>query len=273
ELAGTIARCGTGVGSFVEGERVVVANSASCGECRACRSARENLCARLVYLNGAFAEVILVPEVFVRRSVHRIPETLPSEIAALAEPSACVLHGIEMLDLDRPAEIVVYGAGPIGLLFVALLSSGGHHVVCADPNPSRLEMARRLGASGTIEIARGGGAADAVRASSPSGAGFDIAVDGTGIPEVWSDAIASVRAGGTVELFGGCAPGTSIPLDTHRLHYSELTILGAYHHRPANFALALERLADGAFDARLLLTAEYPLENVGAALQAMMRKE
>ncbi len=160
-----------------------------------------------------------------------------------------MLHGIDACELQRygalgPVEILVFGGGPIGLLFVAALAKMGQHPVLADPNPGRLKVGRDLGAAQTIEIARGGGQAEAVRAKAEGGKGYWIAIDCTGQPGVWSDAIELVRPGGLVNLFGGCAPGTSIPLDTHLVHYSELTLKGVYHHRPETFRRAIELLAD-----------------------------
>ncbi len=273
ELAGTVSAAGAGAGRWRAGDRVVVANSAPCGECEYCRWGRENLCADLQYLNGAFAEFIRVPERFVRRNTHAIPEGLPFEVAAMAEPLACVLHGIDACDLRGPTDAVVYGAGPIGLLFTAALAALGHRTTVADPNASRLEAARRLGAAGAERIERGGKQAERVRAHAGHAAGFAVAIDATGLPEVWADAIDSVRPGGLVNLFGGCAPGTAVSLDTHRIHYSEIAIKGVYHHRPATVARALELLAQGAFDARILLSAERPIEELEEALRSMMRKE
>ncbi len=278
EMAGRVAELGDGVMGFAVGDAVVVANSAPCGACEMCRLGRENLCDDLHYLNGAFAEYLLVPARFVARNVHRIPEGLSFGKAALTEPLACVLHGMDACELERygragPVETVVFGAGPIGLLFVAALALAGHRVILADPNPRRLEVGAALGAAETVAIARGGGQADAVRARTAGGRGAWVAVDATGVPEVWVDAIESVRPGGLVNLFGGCAPGTSIALDTHLVHYSEITLKGVYHHRPDTIRRALSLLADPAFKAELLLTAERPIDAVEDALRSMMRKE
>ncbi len=283
ELAGTVAAAGTPASpgqAFSPGDPVVAANSASCGSCRACRAGRENLCEDLAYLNGAFAEYILLPARFAERSTYRLPAGLPFEQAALAEPLACVLHGLEACELERfraagdgkGVEVAVYGAGPIGLLFTAALASRGHRAILADPNPGRLEIGRRLGAAETVEVERGGGQAAGVRERTEGGRGATVAVDATGVPEVWADAMQSVRPGGLVNLFGGCAPGTAVPLDTHLIHYSEITVKGVYHHRPETFRRALEMLAEKAFDAQLLLSAERPIEGVEAALRSMMEK-
>ena len=276
EMAGRVAGLGAGVTKFREGDAVVVANSAPCGQCDYCRRGRENLCADLHYINGAFAEFIRVPARFVERNTHAIPAGLGFAKAALTEPLACVLHGMDACDLDRygpGTEVALYGAGPIGLLFVAALAREGYKVILADPNPPRLEVGRRLGAAETVQIARGGGQAGAVKAVSDGGKGTWVAVDASGVPEVWVDAISTVRPGGLVNLFGGCAPGTSIPLDTHAVHYSELTVKGVYHHRPDTIRRALAMLADPAFNAGLLLTAEMPIAGTEAALRAMIAKE
>jgi L-iditol 2-dehydrogenase len=277
-MAGRVAALGAGVSSLKVGEAIVVANSAPCLQCEPCKRGRENLCEDLQYLNGAFAEYLLVPKRFVERSVHRMPVGLSFERAALAEPLACVLHGIDACDLARyaaggPVEILVFGGGPIGLLFVAALSRIGQSVVLADPNPGRLEVGRKLGAARTIKIARGGGAAQSIRAGTEGGKGFWIAIDATGQPAVWTDAIESVRPGGLVNLFGGCAPGTTVSLDTHLVHYSELTIKGVYHHRPETFRRAVALLADPAFKADLLISGVQPIDGVVDALRSMMRKE
>jgi L-iditol 2-dehydrogenase len=274
--AGAAGRAGDGSGPFRVGDRVVVANSASCGACEWCRQGRENLCADLRYLNGAFAQAILVPRRFVQRSTWRLPGGLAPEVAAVTEPLACVLHGLDACALDRldaPADIAIYGAGPIGLLFGSVLARGGHRTVVADPNPIRLEVAARLGAAAHIQVGREGGEADRVRRLARAAGGFDVAIEATGSPAAWWDALASVRPGGLVLLFGGCPPGTSVPLDTHHLHYSELTVKSTYHHRPETFRRALGMLARGDLDVRPLLSAERPLAELEAALHAMQRKE
>ncbi len=276
EMAGRVAVVGDGVVRFKEGDGVVVANSAPCDMCQPCLMGRENLCEDLYYLNGAYAEYLLVPERFVARNTHHIPEGLSFDRAALTEPLACVLHGMAACELDRygvrgPVDIVVYGGGPIGLLFVGALAMEGHRVVLADPNPNRLAVGAKLGASETVEIRRGGGQVGKLRAVTNGGPW--VAVDATGVPEVWHDAIATVRPGGLVNLFGGCAPGTSIELDTHLLHYSEITVKGVYHHRPETVRRALALLANPEFKADLLLGRRMPIENVEQALRAMIAKE
>ncbi|MGY9002639.1 MAG: zinc-binding dehydrogenase, partial [Rhodospirillales bacterium] len=185
---------------------------------------------------------------------------------------------MDACELDKygkagPVEVIVFGGGPIGLLFVGALAMAGHQVILADPNPSRLAVGKALGAAKTVEIVRGGGQADVVQVVTNGGKGAWVAVDASGVPEVWVDAINCVRPGGLVNLFGGCAPGTSIELDTHLVHYSELTVKGVYHHRPDTVRRALQLLADPAFKADLLLSAEMSIDDTEAALRAMIAKD
>lgn len=273
EFAGEVAELGPGVTGFQPGDRVAVVNSAPCGRCAYCDADRENLCRDLRYINGAFAEYILIPRRFVEASTHRLDAGLPYEVATLLEPLACVVHGIDVCDLGDGSEVLVYGGGPMGLLLTSVLAVGGHRVVVADPNPGRLEVARTLGGADTVQVARDGGESERLRTFSTDGDGFDCAVDATGVPAVWEDALGCVRPGGVVNFFGGCPPGTRIPLDTTLVHYSELAIKGTYHHRPATVSRALDMLSRGTLDPRPLLSAEMPLEGLEKALRSMMAKE
>ena len=274
EMTGVVAAVGRGVKELAEGDRVVVVNSASCGLCPRCRAGKENLCTDLRYLNGAFAEAVLVPGRFVRRSLYRVPEGVAPEVAALTEPLACVLHGLEVAAPEPAAAAVVLGCGPIGLMFVTVLALAGHQVTAVDLNPRRLEVARRLGAVRSVALppaAEPAEAASVVRAGAGEAPG--LAVEATGSPAAWATAMELAAPGGTVLLFGGCPPGTTVPLDTHRLHYSEITVRGAYHHRPATARRALELLAGGGHGLEALLSARVGLDGLEGALEAMERGE
>jgi len=279
EMTGRVVAVGSpgehGAVRFREGDAVVVANSASCGRCPACRDGRENLCRELVYLNGAYADYLLVPAPFVQRSTYLRPAGLAPEIAALAEPLACVEHGLVRLGLDRRHDaataaraVLVQGAGPLGQLFVAALSEQGHHVTAADPHAVRLEIARRLGAAATIHIERSW--SDEYSSIERD---FEIAIDATGTVTGWSTALAATMPGGKTLFFGGCAPADRIDLSTFPIHYDELSLLGSYHHTPRSFRTAIDRLSEAQSDYRLLLSFEDTLENVEGALRAMMDRQ
>jgi L-iditol 2-dehydrogenase len=271
EVAGVVDAVGAGVQGYALCDRVVVLNSSPCGTCRFCAQSRENLCTDLHYLNGAFADYLLVPARFVERSTLRVDPTVAFAEAALTEPLACVLHGVEMCALPGAAEVAVIGAGPIGLLFAAVLSGAGHRVAAVDPHPARLEIARRMGAASTLEAGNLLTSA-ALRSVSSGGGGFDVVVEAAGSPAAWEHAVAALSPGGLALFFGGCSPGTSISLDTHRVHYRELAVRGAYHHRPVTARRALDLIARRAVDVRPLISAELPLERLEEGLRAMMQR-
>ena len=257
EFAGVVSSLGEGVESVAVGERVFCGNSAPCGVCRACRRGRESLCEDLLYLLGGFAEQVLVPARIVARNLHRVPEGLDLRVAALAEPLGCVVHALDVVAVGETA--VVVGAGSLGLMHCALLSSAGARVVVLDPHPERLAAAERFGAAATIVAERG--PADVERAG-----GADLVVEAVGRPEAWELAVAMAAPGGTVNLFGGCARDTTFTVPTARVHYDEVTLTGTYHHAPRYLARALEILAAGEWPWAELLGPEIGLDALPDAL-------
>ena len=165
--------------------------------------------------------------------------------------------------MSEPASILVLGAGPIGLLLVAALNLAGHAVTVVDSNESRRHVAVQMGATTVMdreEFAQ-------VEVT------FELSVDATGTLGGWNQAIAATAPGGQILFFGGCPPGSRLELDTGRLHYDELTLRGAYHHRPATVGRALGLLSAKSFPAATLLTSRLPLEQTEEALRSMMRRQ
>jgi L-iditol 2-dehydrogenase len=271
EFAGAVAEVGAGVGRSIVGQRIVAANSAPCGECEHCLEGRESLCERLEFLNGAYAEYILIPERIVRRNTYPIPDHLSYAEAALVEPLACVLHGLDALDLPLGETAVVLGAGPIGLLFVNALTLRGLRVVASDGHESRLAAARHFGAVATVNAAAMGNTVDeqvaAVRALAPGKRGASVVIEAVGRAETWGAATQMARRGGQILLFGGVKAGTTFAVDATALHYDELTVKGVFHHTPRHVRLALDLIASGAIVARDYLTANRPLAQTIAALE------
>lgn len=278
EHTGVVVAVGPGVTRFRVGDAIVAAPSAPCGECPPCRTGFENLCDRIdgtTMAWGAFAEQLRLPAHVVRRNVFLRPPGVPPREAALLEPLSCVVNGVARLDLARADEVVVVGAGPIGLLFVALLARrGGPRVVVVGRHAGRLEAARALGATDTIDLqdaADPAALARAVRGLLPHGAA--AVVECVGRPEAWQGAIASARKGGEVLLYGGCAAGTQVPVDAHRLHYDALTLKGAFHFTPSDVRVALDLLARRELPLGRLVSDEVPLERLQDALDALVRGE
>jgi len=241
EFAGVISELAPDVRGWRVGERVAVANSAPCGQCFYCRNHQENLCDDLLFLNGAYARSIVIPARLVQKNLLRLkPETDFCD-AALVEPLACVVQGIEDTRLRSWQRLLVIGAGPIGLMFVALARHLGCRVTVAGRGKKRLEIARRLGA----ELVLNEGEQSGLVAAIPPGSIFDVVIEAVGKPETWEAAVRLVRKGGTVNFFGGCPSGTTVSLDTALIHYSNLTLLASFHHTPRTVRRALEFIEAG----------------------------
>ncbi len=271
EFAGTIAAVGPEVEGVQPGDRAVAANSAPCGACPACRRGTPNLCDDLLFVNGAYAEYIALPPRIVAKNLVRVPAAADPVRLAFAEPVACCLRALDAAELARGLPVAVLGHGPLGLLLGLLARAAGARVVLAGKAGPRLERARQLGFEACVDVAA---AADPVAAIREA-AGGDVrcAIEATGRPDAWEQAIALAGKGGTVILFGGCAPGVRVPLDTRRVHYEELRLLGVFHHTPSLVRRAVSLLADGTLDPSPLITHELGLGDVPAALALMSRGE
>ncbi len=266
ELSGVIAEAHPAAVGWRAGQRVVAANSAPCGSCPLCRSHQPNLCDDLVFLNGAYAESVVVPARIVEKNLLELkPETSYGD-AALTEPLACVVQGIEELRLSG-GRVLVLGAGPIGLMFVALARNAGAEVTVAGRGEARLSAARRLGASTVVEIPPHADTAPAVRLR--AGAAFDAVIEAVGRPETWEAAVQLVRKGGKVNFFGGCPAGSTVALDTGLLHYSGLTLMASFHHSPSTIRKALELIESGVIRAADFVDGECPLDHLPELFRQM----
>jgi len=274
EFAGTVERVGEGADErWKPGMRVVAANSAPCNRCYYCLMGDQSMCEELEFLNGAFAEYIVVPERIARVNMYEIPSGMEYRRAALLEPLACAVHGMVRTPVAMEDRVAVVGAGQIGLMFVHLAALRGARVICVDKSPERLKVARTLGAEETVRVEEGVDSPEAVREWTPDGRGADVVIEAVGLPEVWEQALRMVRKGGDVTLFGGAPKGTEFKVDTFLLHYWQLTIRGIFHHTPHTVRLAFEFLNDPRFLADEFISGVAPLEDVVDAIERHGRQE
>jgi L-iditol 2-dehydrogenase len=218
----------------VDGRRVVAANSAPCRTCDGC--ARGEQCRELVFLAGAYAEWIVVPERVAAVNLHAVPSGLAPEVAAMVEPLACCLRGVERAGIGAGDVVAILGAGPIGLMLAACVADAGGWPVVVGGRPSRRELAGEFGAE------------------PGDGRGADVVIEAVGLEQAWLDAVALVRPGGTVVMFGGLPSDARPAVDAYRLHYEELTVRGSFHHTPATVRAALGFLASAAYPWERLIT-------------------
>jgi L-iditol 2-dehydrogenase len=225
--------CGIDVAT---GRRVVAANS----------DADERPLGPLELLNGAYAEWIVVPERIARVNLLPVPDGLPPEVAAMVEPLACCLYGVDRAGVREGDTVAVLGAGPIGLMLCACVADAGARPVLVGGRPERRALAGEFGAT------------------TDDGRGADVAIEAAGTAQAWRDALELVRPAGTVLLFGGLGRGTAVEVDAYRLHYEELTLRGTFHHTPRHVRAALVFLASGAYPWERLITHRVGLDELPA---------
>ena len=271
EFAGTVVATGVDVETIEVGSAAVAANSAPCGACRYCQRDRPNLCDDLLFVNGAYGEYIVLPARLVARNLVTLGDGVPAERVAFAEPVACCLHAMDQAAVQPGDPVAVLGHGPLGLCLGLLAKAAGARVFLAGKKGFRLDRASTLGFAACLDVTA---TPDPVRAiHEAAGGAVRCAIDATGRPEGWEQAVAVTDKGGTVVLFGGCAPGTVVRLDTRRVHYEELRLVGVFHHTPALIRRAVGLLAQGALDPGPLVSHRMGLDGVPEALGLMSRGE
>ncbi len=268
EWAGEVVDVGTKLEWPQKGMRVRAGNSAPCLHCTMCQKGKYNLCENMIWLWGAYAEYIKVPARMVLVNMQEIPAHVSYEEASLAEPLACVLHGVEEAGVKLGDNVAIIGAGPIGLLHLLTVKKMGvEKAIMIDLVDERLDFAKKVGADETINSGREN-AMEKVREYT-SGYGADVAIEAIGVPATWEQALKLARKGGTVLEFGGCPPGTEIRLDAEQLHYGEMKVLGAFHTTPLHFRKALSLIASRTIDVRPLITRKMKLAQLREAFNIL----
>jgi L-iditol 2-dehydrogenase len=226
ELSGEVKEVADGVKGLKVGDHVVVDPNVNCGICGECRSGRRNMCLDLVEIgitsDGGFAELMSAPEM----ACHAVDPGLSWKEGALVEPLACVVHGFERSRARPDESAVVYGAGPMGLLWVLLLKRAGlRMVVSVDPAKTRREAAMGLGADVTVDPSTQEAVAEVERLT--GGRGADIAVEMVGRTETFENAVRSVGTGGRVVVMGVARRETRGLVSQFDVMSREVTIVGS----------------------------------------------
>jgi len=227
---------------------------------------RQSLCEDILFLNGSYAEYVVVPARIAAVNLYELPPDLSFAHAALMEPLACAVHGIDVADIHLGDTVAVNGAGAMGLMLARLAVLRGAQVIISDRFPERLELARRFGVRHTVLVDQGSDQVEMVRRLTEGERGVDIAIEAVGSPAVWEATVRMVRKGGLAMMFGGCAPGTTFCMDTGSLHYGELTVRGLFHHAPRYVQAALRLIAEHQVDPDSLISGTMPLTELSTAL-------
>lgn len=267
ELSGVVMDAPPG-SSLSPGDRVAVDPLVSCGACRACRTGRSNVCARLsvlgCYQDGGFVEVLSVPA----SRVHRAPEDLPLDIAALGEPTSISLQAVSRAEPVADEVALVLGCGPIGLLAALALSERGVTVIAADIDPNRVALAERFGA--TVALTVGTGFPDAAQsariADLTDGNGPDIIIEATGVPAALENAVRLIGSAGRIVQVGISSRAAQITIK--HLTDKEIDLRGS-RNSLGLIPDALALLARHPDAVAALVTHRFAFEELDAAFRTM----
>jgi len=268
EWAGEVAEVGKGLEWPRKDMRVRAGNSAPCLHCSMCQRGKYNLCENMIWLWGAYAEYIKVPARMVLMNMQGVPDGISYEEAAITEPLACVLHGVEQANVKLGDTVAIIGAGPIGLLHLLTVKKmGAGRTIMIDLVDERLGFAEKLGADATVNSGKEN--VETRIRELTGGYGADVAIEAIGLSATWEQALKLARKGGTVLEFGGCPPGTEIKVNAEMLHYGELTVMGTFHTTPLHFRKALNLIATRTIDVRPLVTRKMKLDNIKEAFEIL----
>lgn len=266
EFCGEIAKVGPGVTDWKMGDRVTCDNTVLCGYCYYCRRNQPLYCENFYSLGctgpGGLAEYVVVN----RDKVFQLPDHLSFDEAAFAEPLACVVHGVDMLDLQCGDKVLIFGAGPAGILLAQLLEHcGAALVVVVAPTQFKLELLNRLGIEHTIRMDRSDYSrhVSAVRALAPKG--YDVVIEATGFPPLLEHAFQFTKMGSKVLVYGVTNEEDRIQVSPYWLFRNEIKLLGSFAQTHC-FERALQYLEHGVIRVKELITHRLGLDEYGQAL-------
>lgn len=266
EGVGIVAETGSAVQGLQPGDRVVIANRLTCGECAYCRRGLDNQCTNYqtigTTVDGAFAPYLLAPA----RALWKIAPGVPRDDAALFEPLACVVGSVKRAPIQAGDNVAVIGAGPMGMLFALVYRLlGAGRVLLLDVAPYRLDFARELGLE-AIDV-RAGDVPAAVKRS--TGLGADVVVDAVG--NQLGQAVQLARRGGQVVLFG-LRPHDSPPVNQYTITRYDLTVHGTFVGLHP-FAQTIQLLESRRLQPSVLVTDRLPLEKLVEGVELMRTQQ
>ncbi|KKA21634.1 Alcohol dehydrogenase, zinc-containing [Rasamsonia emersonii CBS 393.64] len=279
ETVGVVAAVGPKVKGFEIGDRVVADNSELCGQCFYCRRGEELLCehfeAHGVTMNGGFAEYCAYPARLTDDIAGRVfkIKNLSDVDATLLEPASCAAHGLDKIAPKMGSSVLVFGAGPTGLVLAQMLRlNGGCRVVVAAPEGQKMELAKKLGAGDEyVALSRTNPEAQFEKLKADNPYGFDIVVEATGNAKILEDAINYVRRGGKLVVYGVYANKDRVTWPPSKIFGDEITILGSFSET-YKFPAAIDYLDSGKVKVQGIVNKTFKLEQWEECLASLKNK-
>ena len=266
EYCGYVEKTGSGVTDLIPGDYVSGEGHLVCGRCRNCLAGRRHLCPNTVGVGinrpGAFAEFLVLPY----RNVYKLDPTIPENLAAIFDPLGNAIH--TALSWDLVAEdVLITGAGPIGCMAVAVCRfAGARHVVITDPNPFRLDLAKRLGATRTVDITIE--SLTDVKRELGMKEGFDIALEMSGHPAGLSDILDHTSHGARVSLLG-IFPD-KLEIDFEKVIFKGLVLKGIYGREMFETWYKMSSMVRAGLDPSAVITHEFDASDFENAFETML---
>ena len=265
EFSGKIVDCGSEVRGFEPGDRVSAEGHITCGTCRNCRAGRRHLCQSTTSVGvnraGAFAEYLAVPAC----NVFKLPDTISDDLAAILDPLGNATHTALSCDLVGE-DILITGAGPIGIMAVAIARyAGARHVVITDVNDYRLGLAEKMGASAALNVSREP-IAETVRQLGMK-EGFDVGLEMSGNPQAFRDLLASMHHGGKVALLG--IPPSDTAIDWNEVIFKGLVLKGIYGREMFETWYKMSSMLQSGLDIEPIITHHFAVDEYLPAFELM----
>jgi len=271
EVSGEVAESKSD--NFQVGQRVAVAPYVPCGRCYFCLQEEFTMCQDL-FVNsidpGGFSEYIRVPAKIVEKGMFEFPAQLSFSQAALTEPLACCINGIERSRIKAGSQALVIGDGPIGLMLAHLSKIYGANVVVSGMIDERLQIAEQI-ADYVIDV-RKEEISQYIK-NQRKGIGFDIVYVAVGMPELVETALQVVRKGGYINIFGGLPKGSKLAIDLNQIHYQQIVLDGSFGFMPRQFYLALQLMINKSINPDLFITNTVKIEDIESAFTKSANKE
>jgi len=276
EFIGTIERAGADVEGYLAGQRVGVVPNAGCGRCDACIRGQANYCPQYTAFgidrDGGHAAYVVIPGRFIAQgNVVPLPEAVSDREGALLEPFSCVVNGVRACRIELGDTVLIFGAGPIGLMHLMLCRiAGAGRLIVVDPLEDRLRRAGELGCDVAIDPAQCD-VQERIRRET-EGRGVDVAITACPVAEVQSQAVRLLAPYGRLCLFGALPRGASnVPLDTNAVHYGNFLVTGTTGGSALDYRIALRLIAGRRIDLAAIISDVFPLSRLEAAYRTAIQ--